>query len=336
MDSSIPILLLASERSGTNLLRAIISSHSEIASPSPFSMVDALARDYYKYATSNDQFHINELIEDAITLTQVHLNPWSRKYKIEEVKEKLSTNSFWDVFRGLNELYTQSEEKIHWFSKEPGLFRHVYELALHMPEAKFVYLVRDPRDVVSSMVKGGVHEQNVYNAALRWKEEQKLILTAFSDPLLKKRIFMMTYEALLQEPEKFIEGLMEFLGVKFEQKQLKFFKDESVVSHSQKSEFWKNLSKPIDKTNTGKYKNSLSGRQIKLVESICWNEMKWLNYRPDNVMASKIPFRTRVYYRLHGRIKKVLKSLSLSDENLRQKKRRSGVQSVRARTFNQY
>jgi len=333
MHNSTPILLLASERSGTNLLRAIMSSHSQIASPSPFSMVDALGKDMYKYATSETEFHIDELIEDAITLTQGHLNPWPQKYKIGEVKDKLLTNSFWDIFKALNEVYTQSEKKKHWFSKEPGLFRHIYELALHMPEAKFVYLVRDPRDVVSSMVRGGIHEQNVYKAAIRWKEEQKMMLNALSDPLLKERIFMISYEELLQDQKDVIKKLMAFLGIRFEEKQLNFFKDKSVVSHSQKSEFWKNLSKPIDRKNTGKYKNALPGRQIKYVESICWNEMKWLNYDTENEVASKIPFTARVYYRLHARIKRVLKNLSLSKESLRQKNRRRGVQSVRARTF---
>ncbi|WP_273150349.1 sulfotransferase family protein [Methylophaga thiooxydans] len=334
MDNSItPILLLASERSGTNLLRAIVSSHSQIASPSPFSMIDALASRYFMYARLEDKNHFQQLIEDSIELTQVHLNPWPSRFSVNDVKKKLKQNSFWDVFKVMNTLYTELENKKHWFSKEPSLFRHIYELAIHFPEAKFVYMVRDPRDVVSSIVKGGVHEQNVCNAAIRWRQEQELILNAYTDPVLRDRIFMLKYEDLIQNQEDLVKKLMSFVEINFEEQQLTFYKDKRVIEHSQKSEFWQNLSKPINQENSGKYRKSLSVKQIKLIESICWNEMKMLGYKTENQSPMHVSFKVKVFYRVHGRIKKMIKKLSWSQESKRQRQRSTGAAAIRNRKF---
>lgn len=335
MDKSVstPILLLATERSGTNLLRAIVSSHSDIASPSPFSMVDALADRYFQYMTMNDGKYFDQLIEDSIMLTQLHLNPWSVRFDIAQVKDRLTSDSFWGVFKALNLLYTESENKQHWFSKEPSLFKHTYELAYHFPEAKFVYLVRDPRDVVSSIVRGGVHEQNVYNAAIKWRDEQKIMLNAFLDPELKDRFFMLTYEDLLQDPETLIKRLMAFLQIKFEEKQLSFYTDKNVLEHSQKSEFWKNLSQPINQENSGKYKKVLSNKQVNLIESVCWSEMKVLGYQPETDSPSQISIAAKAFYRNHARVKKLIKNLSWSEESRRQKRRVASTTSIRNRMF---
>ncbi|MBE0434972.1 MAG: sulfotransferase [Methylomicrobium sp.] len=333
MMKNIPILLLATERSGTNLLRAIMSSHSRIASPSPFSMVDGMAGSIYKYFGNAGNHHFNELIEDAIKLTQSHLNPWPMEFSPEAVKQKAEVQSFWEVFRALNELYTESEQKQHWFSKEPGLFHHIYELALHMPDAKFVYMVRDPRDVAASMVQGGVHEQNVYNAARRWRDEQRICLNASRDPLLQDRLFVMNYEALLDDSEGLVRRLMDFLALDFEPRQLEFYKDEKVVAHAEKSQFWQNLSKPIDRGNKGRYKSKLTGQQLKVIESLCWDEMKAHGYAPESEGPAKIHAYQRIYYRAHGLIKKVMQERGFSAEARKHRKRRQASSAIGNRRF---
>lgn len=117
------ILLRATERSGTNLLRAIMSNHSQISSPPPFSMIDVMGASCHKY-----------LGDDAIKLTQAHLNPWENEYSRDDVKLKVGNHSFWEVFRVLNELYAESEHKQYWSSKEPGLVKRIHELAMHLSE----------------------------------------------------------------------------------------------------------------------------------------------------------------------------------------------------------
>lgn len=310
-----------------------MTTHSQIASPPPFSMIDVLAGSVYKYTGQSQDDNFDVLIEDAIALTKTHMNPWGIEVTPEDIKRKIHFHSFWELFTVLNELYTESENKQHWFSKEPGLFKHIYELAMHLPEAKFIYMVRDPRDVVASMLKGGIHEQNVYNAAQKWRNEQRLCLNANSDPLLSKQMLLVSYEALLEDVDATVRRVMNFLEIPFEKTQLEFYKNEKVIVHSKKSEFWKNLSKPIDQKNKGRYSNSLTKQQIKVIESLCWKEMKVLGYQPVTAKPENISVFSKIWYRGHSHLKKLGQSVALTSESRRQKKRRRRNSTIKNRSF---
>ena len=327
------ILLLATERSGTNLLRAILSSHSQIGSPPPFSMMDVMAEARYKYLSGEHRDRFNTFIEDAIKLTQLHLNPWDISLSSEVVLERANDRSFWQVFKALNELYVEAENKSHWFSKEPGLFNYIYELAMAMPEARFIYMTRDPRDVAASMIKQGLHEANVYHAALKWRKEQRLCLNASFDPMLRDRIFTFSYEDLIDDSDLVVKALMRFLKIDFEPAQLEFYKNTKVLAHSKKSEFWQNLNKPIDKANSGKHKSKLNRQQIEVIESICWEEMKTLGYQPDSAQPARLNGRTQIYYALQSRIRTFWNARKRTSEAEKHRRRVTAANEIRSKRF---
>jgi len=334
MKKSSSILLLATERSGTNLVRAILSTHSKISSPPPFSMVDLLASDHYKYINPFQSYHLDELIQDVIELSRSHLHAWDVNIDIDDIKRRLGDISFWEVFRVMNEIYADSESKNIWMSKEPGLFKHIYEIALQFPDAKFIYLVRDPRDVVSSMLKGGLHENHAFYAASRWKHEQGLSLNALSTPSLKNRIFFLRYEDLIGDSKVVVKNLMQFLDLNFEIQQLEFYNNEAVKKHSSKSEFWQNLAKPIDSGNKANYLRYLTEKQVSLIESIVWDEMKILGYCPTISKRKNINVMQRIIFKLISNIKKRTPKINSSDELQRHKRRIESFKRIRNRTFN--
>jgi hypothetical protein len=335
MAATTSIILLASERSGTNLLRAIISSHSAIASPPPCGMVGLLAKNAHKYLSPLHPRHADELIADAILSTRTHLNQWDvEEPSVGDVKRRLQDGvSFWKVFETLNDIYAEASGYSFWLSKEPEMFKHIYEIAMHLPDARFIYMVRDGRDVAASMLKGGLHEHHVYTAALRWRENQRLCLTALSDPLLNDRMFFLKYEDLIGRPEQLGAELMEYIGLEFEAGQLEFYKNEEVLHHSQQSEFWKNLSRPIDASNKGKYRKSLSKREIRIFESVAWDEMHALSYRPDTPTRKPISLPEAVAFRLSAAVRGKIRQFSGKEEVRRQNARRAATRQIAGRNF---
>jgi hypothetical protein len=328
------IFLVATERSGTNLIRAILSSHSQISSPPPFSMVDVMASSSFKYLAEGKATHFRALVDDALTLTRSHLNPWDIDLSSDYVLDKTRTKSFWEVLSTLNDCYAESEGKQHWFSKEPGLFKHIYTLALNFPEAKFIYMVRDPRDVVASMLKGRLHAQNTYTASCRWRDEQRLCLNALVDNALADRVTLVRYEELLENPTDIIRKLMIRLNLPFEVEQLEFHKNDKVVEHSMKSEFWSKLSEPVDTKNRGKYKDVLNQRQVALIEACCGEEMRALNYEIENSELRVISIFSKAFYRAHELIMKKVNAKRLSDEAGKHRARKQKVSEIRRRSFN--
>lgn len=333
MKSFTPIILLATERSGSNLLRAILSSHSAVASPPPAGLVDALARVQPRYFPPDQPPHLLEFVEDAITLTQTHLNPWDIELAPQMIMERMNAGSLWELLRVMNEIYAEHAGCSFWCSKEPGLIKYVYEIREHLPNAKFVYLARDGRDVAISKLRGGVHELNVYSIAQGWASEQMPCLRALNDPLFKDHLFMLKYEDLIENSEAQVRSLMDFIGLEFESSQLEFYKDKNILSHSKKSRFWKNLAKPINTSNKGRYKHGLGMKQIEIFESVAWEEMKLLGYPLESMQRKTITnFDKRMLKRISF-FRKMYRKMDPRAEASRRRARNKIVQGIINRKF---
>lgn len=333
MPSHTPIVLLGSERSGTNLLRALLSTHSEIASPPPCGILDTLAENQYRYLSPLHPDHMLELIEDVIILTQTHMNPWDIELNTKAINERINLPSFWGLFKVINEIYADSKRAKFWFSKEPGSFNNIYQFKTHLPNAKFIYMTRDGRDVAASMLKGRLHEFHIYNVAKRWAHEQRLCLSAYSDSMLNGQIFMLKYEDLIEDAKSVMSKLMSFLGLDFEEDQLGFYKNKDVLKHSEKSEFWKNLSKPIDKANKGSYRNSLSSKQIQIFESVAWNEMQALDYPLENSVKRTYGAKDKAVFLISEYLHRKHAQISPSEKLRSMKLRGKVISEIHNRTF---
>lgn len=276
-----PIVILGSERSGTNLLRALLSTHSKITSPPPAGFVDALGGIQSRYFPSGHSPYLSELVDDVVALTKTHLNPWDIDLDSEVIKAKVKNASFWEIFRVVNEIYADKIGRPCWCSKEPGLFNHISEIAHHLPNAKFVYLVRDGRDVALSILRGHLHVFHVYFAAEYWAWTQRLCLNALADPAHSARMYLLKYENLIARPEEVMRDLMHFIGLGFEGSQLQYYQNAKVLDHSKRSRFWKNLDRPINGKNMGMYKDHLGVKNVEIFESVAWAEMDALGYPLD-------------------------------------------------------
>jgi len=310
-----------------------VSAHSAVVSPPPCGIIGVLAKKSFRYISPLNTDHLEELIIDAITITQTHLNQWGVVLKLEEIRDRMDSISFWNLFKVMNDIFAEKKGYKYWFSKEPDLFQHIYEIGLHMPKAKFVYMVRDGRDVALSMLKGGAHEHHIYNAAIKWVEAQRCCLSAISDSKMQERIFILKYEELVFNPEKISQQLMNFIGLDFEESQLEFYKEKEIISHSEKSVFWKNLAKPIDSRNTGNYKKYLSPREIGVFESIAWREMAALGYTLESQHIRNISSFEKGLFKVSAVLQRMLKEMSLNDENKRRKVRNEGIRTIANRSF---
>jgi len=235
-----------------------------------------------RYFPNSRPSYLSELIDDVVVLTKTHLNPWDIDLNSEVIKAKLKNASLWEVFRVVNEIYAEKYQRPYWCSKEPGLFKHISEIAEYLPNAKFVYLVRDGRDVAASMLRGHLHEFHVYFAAQTWACSQRYCLSALADPTVGGRIYLVKYENLIGSPEDVMRDLMGFIGLEFEESQLQYYRNEKVVEHSKRFSFWSNLARPINGKNKGGYKSSLGAKSIEIFESVAWGEMEALGYPVDS------------------------------------------------------
>jgi len=316
-DNFLPILIVGSERSGTNLLRALLSTHSRIASPPPAGFISALGGVQSRYLPGDRPALLSDLVADVVALTKTHLNPWDMDLDPAKVEARVTDVSLWDVFRVVNEIYAEERGRSRWCSKEPGLFNYIPDIAKCIPNARFVYLVRDGRDVASSLLRGHLHEFHVYFAAHYWALSQRACLSAIANPVHHARFHVLRYEDLIAHPEDALRGLMRFLGLEFEKQQLRFYEDEKVLEHSRRSMFWKNLARPIDGSNKGKYKDRLGFKNIEIFESVAWAEMEALGYRLDSTHKKRFTRWDIRLYRAIASLRKQFWSMDPRPEGFR-------------------
>jgi len=270
----IRVVLLSSERSGSNLLRRILGHSAAIAAPPAPQLLKAFAPHWP--VIPRDEETRRTAAQLATRLLETHLVPWKYLVSAEEVLARTDASG-WDYPHLLDACYgAYAEEagKLGYFAKENNAFDFAFPIALRLPDVKFVYLVRDPRDMVLSYMKAPGGPKTAWYAARQWYREQVQCLRVVDE--LPDRCCVVRYEELVREPEETVRSLCEFLGIVYDPAMLS--PQEADREASKASRYWENLGKPILSNNTDKYLREMPARNIRVVEAFCESVMRRLGY----------------------------------------------------------
>lgn len=158
------------------------------------------------------------------------------------------------------------------FIKEQGLQHLMFFLLETFPNAKFVFQVRDPRDVLLSAqrLRGGwLH--NMFGSTRQmlacWDQDQRFGLAALG-LLGRERVHLQRYEDLVGNPEDTLRALAAFLAIGWDDGMLAFHETPAAKRRSQQEPASHgNLDKPLLRENFGKWRRGLSAGQVKTVEA---------------------------------------------------------------------
>ncbi|MEX0996565.1 MAG: sulfotransferase [Flavobacteriaceae bacterium] len=270
------IIILASERSGTNLLRVLLGNHKDISAPVQghfFNCVHVI-KEYYGDLNKAENAKI--LLNHFIKIANHPFSDWKLELDVAKVIEKYKVNSIATAFDAIHREYTIREGKRNYAVKDNDMYNHIE----HTEELKkdgdvyYINLYRDPRDHTVSWLKKPLFLHTPFDVAVKWNKEQSKIKE------VKKRInmFDMRYEDLIADTPKVMTELFNYMDMPVDEKA--FATDPKNVE-SKRNPFWENLSKPIIKDNKKNYKGLLKGKDLKIVETICKQNMLDLGYIPD-------------------------------------------------------
>lgn len=269
-----PFFIIGCQRSGTTLVRLILNSHSQIAIPEEGTFWMPLLRRFrnrsnvhipqkeleniLKYISKNSQFKLwcmdpNPVISEILSSKQCTLR---------------------NLMEAFYKHYAILQGKNIWGDKTPSFFRMIPVLNQIFPEAKFIHVVRDGRDVYLSRKRMNPLMKNLSVSAIEWKYK---IIKARRDleKLPTNKWIEIRYEDLVKNPENIVKKICEFLGIKYEKKMLLFYKDSSkyIGKHHSKLIF-----KPISKSSLGRYKRELSFKDTRKFELLTKDLLKLYKY----------------------------------------------------------
>ena len=287
MNKYSPVFIVGSERSGTNLIRKRITEIQDIYfGPSPAHFLKHL---YYRqplYGTLSEDDHFLDLISDALDLCYIHFSPWEIELDKNEVLNEYST-----LFEERNVIllthylmmkYSYFKGYECYICKDNFLYEFAYQIMLHLPNAKFIYLHRDPRDYALSQLKRSRMTNSLYKISKLWQYEQIKSLALYNECKFKN-IIKVSYENFITNELGELNNICNFLEVPMNNKR----KDIPCLNTGSTEE-WVNLNNETMTTNYNKYKKELNQKQIRIIESICWDELKLLGYTPENRVKPKI------------------------------------------------
>ena len=311
-----PIFIVGTERSGSNLLRLILNAHSDILVPHPPHILHYFSAIEASYGDLNSPPNYASLVADMFRLIDVHIYPWEEDLSQAVVIEKSHSKSVFGAFAAIYDTLLQLSGKQRWGCKSTFMIHHVEEIFAQYPNAKLIWLIRDPRDVAASSMKSVFNPFHPYYTALLWKKQQLLGLQTEAQ-YGPERIKRLHYESLLENPHQSIRELCDFLNVVFEEAMLEYSQTEAAIKSSHLSESWKNATSSVMRNNAGKYRKSLSAEQIQAVEMVAGQLMQDFSYPLQSIDTN---FRPSYWQRCKFKLQDVMINLDVQWRSLRRDK----------------
>lgn len=283
-----PIFIVGNPRSGTTLLRLMLTNHRNIIIPPECGFAVWF---YEKYHSSHfDEAVIAAFVRDLSTARKIET--WNLDFG-ELEKYLLASNavSYSQVVSSVYQFYGRSVGKIfhRWGDKNNFYLHHILTIYTMYPSAKFIHIVRDGRDVACSyqaLGKSRIESKyapnlpvNIHEIAQEWVQNLQIIRNSFKQ-LPPEQVFEIRYEDLVSNTEQELRRLCNFLGEPYDAAMELYY-----VMNQQNSqepiEFlqWKakTVEKPTD-SEVGKYKRDLTPAEIDEFERIAKDILKRYKY----------------------------------------------------------
>lgn len=272
------IFLMATERSGSNFITKLLDAHSQVCGPSTKHILNPLFRNVFRYEPLSKKSNRETLIKDILNLFNVNFSVWKSDFTFSELVGVLEKSNLKSLIDYIYEKEAIANGKSILFIKEIKIYEFIPFLMNLYPDAKYVYLVRDPRDFALSWKKSKIHKGGVVAAARQWKTDQQQYLKFGYLLRGKEKLLQLKYEKLINESESELEKVSAFIGVEFEKEMFDFYKDENTLKNAKSLDAWGNLNKSVMVNNSGKFKTELTEEEIIIIEKICCNEMDVFGY----------------------------------------------------------
>lgn len=230
MSVDAPVFLVGSERSGTTLLRLMLDHHPQIAFEKEFDFVVARVSD------TGELPPLDSYLEWIGTVRGADYAIHRRAGYIELV------NDF------LGQKQAASGGKPHVGAT---VHRNFDRLRFLWPDARYIHLVRDPRDVARSVVQKG-WAGNVYQASELWIDAERC-WDSLASHLARARAIEVHYEDLVLRTEAVLAEICRFVGVAYSSQMLRYRADAPQYP-------------PPDSSLVAQWKTKLAAREVALVE----------------------------------------------------------------------
>lgn len=286
-----PIFVIGSPRSGTTLLRLMLTCHREISIPPESGYILWLKNKYsYWSGASNNKSNIDSFLSDLFQAKKFDTWKMDKSALAAEIRN-YNPSSYAELVTVVNICFAHKfNKKIRaWGDKNNYYLDHLDEIRSLFPSAKFVHVVRDGRDVACSYreVMGDSFGER-FSPELPVEIDD--IANSWSDDVIKVHYQLQNkefssvcirYEDLVRNPIDQLNTFCENFNLKFDRNMLNFWKYNRDFSLEPKETiFWKRkTANPIDLSSVGRYHSMLTKSEISKFNTIAEQALNLFQYQ---------------------------------------------------------
>lgn len=267
-------IIVGSGRSGTTLLRTILNAHPELAVANEPQFMGSVARQRNRLESDG--------LDVPAFLRVVYGNANFERLGLDHTTVELALRetdpgTLADAIRCVFAVFAEREGKNLYGDKTPGYVVQMPVLSDMFPEAQFIHLIRDGRDVALSYIERPWGPSTVGESALYWRSRVGRGRAA-GNKLGSRRYLEARYEDLVADPETTIRRICEFLTLDFAPKMLEYQNDaEKFIADSHQPEAFTALTRPPT-SGLRDWSTSMDPTDVELFETIAGGLLSDLGY----------------------------------------------------------
>ena len=217
--------MIGSQRSGSNWLRTMLDQREDLVGPHPphvmREFMPLIAQSKFGDLSQDENFNI--LVDHVCTFVERNQVPWNDKYgqriifcrqtvcdqakasceriKLQEQGDLDNELYLLSIFDSLMNFFADANGKELWMCKSMGMSAYHSSLLKFYGKRRlrYIYLVRDPRDVAMSFMKTPVGDKHYYPIVKKWAKLQEQAIAILE--AVPNIIFNIKYEDLLKNKE---------------------------------------------------------------------------------------------------------------------------------------
>src|SRR5574341_1037118 len=273
-----PIFMIGTQRSGSNLLRLMLNQLPEIAAPHPPHILQRLMPLMEGYGDLSADENFFRLVDDVCRLVELNPVPWEGvALDRRDVARRCRARSLAAVHGAVYDVCAEAKGAKTWCFKSLANINYVPLIENYFGGPRYIYLYRDGRDVAVSFHKAVVGEKHFYQIAKEWAATQELALRIQRE-MEPTRFFIVSYEELTGDPLRTARDICDFLGVPYHAAMLEFHRTDEAKRAATSSDLWVNVTKPVMKNNSRKFLREANRRDIEIFESAAGHVLDALGY----------------------------------------------------------
>ena len=285
----VKVFILGNPRSGTSLFRLMLNQHSKIVAPPESGFMQWWLKKYKNWKTEhNITLRLDDFLNDLYSSSK--FETWEiNKNKLKNFIISMNPGSYGELIGCVYLFYSERPEKVQVVADKNNYYvHHIDDLQIIWPDAKYIHIIRDGRDVACSYLDIQKLRTNspykpklpftINEIAKEWINNNQNIAKLAENS--SENYMLVKYEDIITDTKVKLSRVSKFIGVEYEDSMLEYYKHSTAKKCEPKETLdWKRktLEKP-DPSKINRYERDLSAEQIEQYNYIASKILKSFGY----------------------------------------------------------